>query len=780
MAEKKKKGILSQIKAASQDTPTMLTGPEPVQGGRTTQKIGALQNILGSRKTQTSGLSTSPKVRKAQLGAIFDNYIKAVNNYTAKYQAASKKLNKQKIYSTDARTGLSLRQKRKPNMLAPGEWATEQLQKLNKLEKHTFTGGTSKQGQKYPDITVSNKDMRHVTQHLARQLQILGKSKGIRLGGADKSVLERLSADVVLSDTGEVTRGGKLSGKDWHITSNIDDVNVPGLMIEDTNYGNILKGEEGGRAGEALHAEERSVTGSGEAYNRSQIPGNPKVPYKGVSMHLKPKEARKLKSDQASSLSSVKPGSAETVSGKIIVEGDQFNEYKPDKYKGKRISFKRPENTTFSKSILTAPISELGRALEAKQMEGQKPVQSGWQAGVDRLISGDPITSAVRDPETGYLVEADTRTEIEEAKYLSTEPGEKRDVEFRMSEGDIEDTNRRLKKTLLTQQIQEVKSTQGQAAADKFELSQLMEEQMDEMQNWKGGKTPGSVSGGGVWEMEGGYNEKGDYVYKGAQTKVNPPSPLEGFDKTRAANLPPGPWKSGYVLQTEGMHKPATWEGKADRIDLPDSQYSDLPDKPRKPSSLTDLPLFKWAADKFFSKKVKSGQTTLKQTPQSTLLTSKDPVPTYDQWETDWQEAPGRESHVKRKEGQPTVVSKKRQPSVSTSSSQVKPGADTTVGVTEWASGERKLESTSSESMEGRKLLYQDTKPNKRGVKVKIYEPIKTNTLRAVPYLGLGIDIIQGLRVMKDSKKSKKEFNLGSFIPAWAKKIAYGESIPRS
>ena len=714
----------------------MLTGPEPVQGGRSTQKVGALQNILGSRKTQTSGLSTSSKVRKAQLGAIFDNYIKAVNNYTAKYQAASKKLNKQKNYSTDARTGLSLRQKRKPNMLAPGEWATEQLQKLNKLEKHTFTGGTSKQGQKYPDITVSNKDMRHVTQHLARQLQILGKSKGIRLGGADKSVLERLSADVVLSDTGEVTRGGKLSGKDWHITSNIDDVNVPGLMIEDTNYGNILKGEEGGRAGEALHAEERSVTGSGEAYNRSQIPGNPKVPYKGVNMHLKPKEARKLKSDQASSLSSVKPGDAKMVKAGI-----------PVVHKGQKKFFK----TQVSQSILTAPISELGKSVGTKQVEGQKPVQSGWQAGVDRLISGDPITSAVRDPETGYLVEADTRTEIEEAKYLSTEPGEKRDVEFRMSEGDIDDTNRRLKKTLLTQQIQEVKSTQGQAAANQFELGYLMEEQMDEMQNWKGGKTPGSVSGGGVWEMEGGYNEKGDYVYKGAQTKVNPPSPLEGFDKTRAANLPPGPWKSGYVLQTEGMHKPATWEGKADRIDLPDSQYSDLPDKPRKPSSLTDLPLFKWAADKFFSKKVKSGQTTLKQTPQSTLLTSKDPVPTYDQWEKDWQEAPGRESHTKRKEGQPTVVSKKRQPKAddpNISGVQV----------------EKELTGTFEQRQ---KRLNPSMKP-------------KVIWTAGMPYLGLGVDIIQGLRVMKESKKSKKEFNLGAFIPAWAKKIAYGESIPRS
>jgi len=49
-----------------------------------------------------------------------------------------------------------------------------------------------------------------------------------------------------------------------------------------------------------------------------------------------------------------------------------------------------------------------------------------------------------------------------------------------------------------------------------------------------------------------------------------------------------------------------------------------------------------------------------------------------------------------------------------------------------------------------------------------------------MPYLGLGSDIIHGLKTMKESKKTGKKFGLGAFIPAWAKKIAFGESIPRS
>lgn len=49
-----------------------------------------------------------------------------------------------------------------------------------------------------------------------------------------------------------------------------------------------------------------------------------------------------------------------------------------------------------------------------------------------------------------------------------------------------------------------------------------------------------------------------------------------------------------------------------------------------------------------------------------------------------------------------------------------------------------------------------------------------------MPYLGLGSDIIHGLKTMKESKKTGKKFGVGAFIPAWAKKIAFGEGIPRS
>ncbi|BAQ85958.1 hypothetical protein [uncultured Mediterranean phage uvMED] len=760
-ASKPKKGILSGIKAATESQPTMLTGPEPVQGGRTTKKVGALQNILGSRKTQTSGLSKNSAIRSNQLGIIFDNYIKNINQYTGKYKKASKKLNQQNITTTNKRTGLSKRVTKKPNMLSPGEHATDLLQKLNKVEKHTFTNIVNYKGKKYPDITVSNKDMRFVTQHLARELQKHAKNKNIFLGGAEESVLERLSADVVLSDSGEVTRGGKLSGKDFHITSNIDDVNVPGLMIEDTNTGNLIRGEEGGRAGEALHAEERSVTGSGEAYNRSQIPGNPKVPYKGVNMHLNPKGARKLKSDPASSLSSVVPGDGKTVSGKMFVASDQFNEFKPDKHKGKRISFARPEQRTFSQSLLTMKVSDLKSLMDARNTESQPRVQSGWQSGVDRLISGDPMTVAELDHETGNLVEVDTKTEIEESKFLSTDTGEQPDTKmtFDVSQGDIEYTNRKMAKTLLTGKIQDIKSTQGVVKANEFELGYLVAEQMDEMQNWNEGRTSGKTSGGGVWEMDGGYDSEGKYVKKGADTKVNPPTPLESFDKRRAAKFPPGPWLSGYVFESEGMHEktkpvkyqPGPWK---DDYNFPVEDPPDLK-PPRKPGDAVSYVI--QGQEKVEARK--AGETNvprteikpLKETPQSTLLTSKDPVPNYDQWETDWQEAPGRESHIKRKEGQPTVVSKKRQPKAddpNISGVQV----------------EKELTGTFEQRQ---KRLNPSMKP-------------KVIWTAGMPYLGLGVDIIQGLRVMKESKKSKKEFNLGSFIPAWAKKIAYGESIPRS
>ena len=772
---KPKKGILSQIKSASESKPTALTAsagtnpsPSTVSGGRSNQKIGALQNILQSRSTSTSGLSKKPNVRKAQLGSIFDNFVQNIQNYSSKYQEVSKKLNTQKNYSTNARTGLTKRQKRNPNMVSPGTYATELLEKLNKVKSHTFEGGTGRDGRKYSGVTVSNKDMPQVTKHLAGKLKMLAKNKNIFLGEADKSVLERLSADVVLSDTGEVTRGGKLSGKQYQITSNIDDVNVPGLMIEDTNTGNLVQGQEGGRAGTALHAEEISISGAGEAYNRSQIPGNPKV---DSNRYLKPQEASKLKSSQASSLSSVTSGDEPRVNVKhrITVDG------KPKLWGGNvnTKSWGKYPTLSVPRALLTAPVSQLKELMDAKNIESQPSVKSGWQQQVDRLIEGDYKINVEENPETGFLVDKDTRTDIEESKFLSS--GD--DPKVEMYKGDMELENRIRKTTLLTADAENLRKTDP-AKADKMLLQGAMEDQMDDMQKWKEGRTSGKSSGGGVWEMPGGYDSEGNYVKQGAETKVNPPSPMESFIKTKQSQGRYGPWKAGYVFENFPMHKKVNVKGTVPKQNLSNLQ------PPRKPGDAVSYVIQGQElveARKAAETNVQPSEIKpLKKVQGSTLLTSSDPVPTYNQWEKDWQSEPKKITHTKRKEGQPTVVSKKRQPSVLTSSSQVNPGTDTTVGVTEWASGERKLESTSSESMEGRKLLYQDTEANKRGVKVKIYQPIKTNALRAFPYLGLGVDIIQGLSTWKQSKKSGKEFNLGSFIPAWAKKIAYGEGIPKS
>ena len=87
--------------------------------------------------------------------------------------------------------------------------------------------------------------------------------------------------------------------------------------------------------------------------------------------------------------------------------------------------------------------------------------------------------------------------------------------------------------------------------------------------------------------MDGGYDSEGKYVKKGAATKVNPPMPLEAFDKSRAAKFPPGPWLSGYVLESEGMHEktkpvkyqPGPWK---DDYNFPVEDPPDLK-PPRKP-----------------------------------------------------------------------------------------------------------------------------------------------------------------------------------------------------
>jgi hypothetical protein len=760
MAEKKpKKGILSGIKAATESKPTMLTGPEPVvkdSQGKTIvdarvpktmtrqmdeyeasrrPKIGALQNILGSRKTQTSGLSSNAKVRQAQLGAIFDNYLKNINQHTGKYKKASKQLNQQNITSTDSRTGLSKRVKKKPNMLSTGEYATDLLQKLNRLKEHTFTGGRSAEGRKYPDITVSNKDMRFVTQHLARELQKHAKNKNIFLGEADKSVLSRLSADVVLSDTGEVTRGGKLSGKDFHITSNIDDVNVPGLMIEDTNYGNILKGEEGGRAGEALHAEERSVTGSGEAYNRTQIPGNPRV---DSERHLKPDEVKKLQSSQASSLSSVKPGDEPRVNvGHRLLMKDKEGNVRKMIWKGTKkniAGWGSYPTISAPQSLLTMPVTAL------EDVGGPDIPKSGLPEQVKRMQSGDAVLPEVyRDPETGYLIEGDTKTEVDESKFLSLDKRE--DLDKPISQGDVLGINENKSKKLRKRALRGVQKLKGDEARLKMEQTLLTRDQMTDMQNWNEGRTPGGVSSGGVWEMDGGYDSEGKYVKKGAATKVNPPMPLEGFDKSRAAKFPPGPWLSGYVFESEGMHEktkpvkyqPGPWK---DDYNFPVEDPPDLK-PPRKPGDAVSYVI--QGQEKVEARKAAETNVPrkeIKPLKKTTKLTARYQLPLHDM------------NITQKVDPTPQQITE----SVNVKSS----------GIREWSQKE------GPGSKETKVLDWKDP----FGVNRKIF--------LGMPYLGLGVDVIQGLRVMKESKKSKKEFNLGAFIPAWAKKIAYGESIPRS
>ena len=111
--------------------------------------------------------------------------------------------------------------------------------------------------------------------------------------------------------------------------------------------------------------------------------------------------------------------------------------------------------------------------------------------------------------------------------------------------------------------------------------------------------------------------------------------------------------------------------------------------------------------------------------------------------------APPSVRHTTRKESQPTVESPKREAS--------------RVDVQGMEAGEK----NKGTFEERQRRLNLSVKP-------------KVIWTAGMPYLGLGSDIIHGLKTMKESKKTGKKFGLGSFIPSWAKKIAFGESIPRS
>lgn len=114
--------------------------------------------------------------------------------------------------------------------------------------------------------------------------------------------------------------------------------------------------------------------------------------------------------------------------------------------------------------------------------------------------------------------------------------------------------------------------------------------------------------------------------------------------------------------------------------------------------------------------------------------------------------APPSVRHTTRKEGQPTVESPMRE-----------------------NFGGSRLEVQGMEAGEKIKGTFEERQR-------RLNPSVKPKVIwtAGMPYLGLGSDIIHGLKTMKESKKTGKKFGLGAFIPAWAKKIAFGESIPRS
>ena len=926
MAEKKKKGILSQIKAASQDTPTILTGPEPVvkdSQGKTIvdarvpktmtrqmaeyeaskrPKIGALQNILKTRtssgpftgtisrftrdenpltggkgKKRTYNTAISPlksagqpergNILPAKLEGIVSNVLEDAKAYSKGYY----KLQKKTGVKQDPKTGLYSETKIKPSQPSPAEYVLENLQKLMLKDEHEFKGGINqKTGERYPNVVVKgNKQIQKIGNFIAQRLmsKSVREKHGIFASPEHKKTIAKLAGEVVMTEDGQIVRHRqvvhetgdreklkqvKLDGSSWTKATNIDDVNVADLMIEDTNYGNRIKGEEGGRAGQAEHFEEVKVSSMGDPHPRTQIPGNPKVPFKGVDMHLKPREARKLKAGEASSLSSVKPGDEPRVNvGHRILVKDKEGSVKKMIWRGTKKEIPgwgSYPTISAPKSLLTMPINAL------EDVGGPNKVVSGWDQQIERLQGGDAIVEASMDQETGLWVEKDTRTEIEESKYLSLDPQEKMDVadtEMK-SQGDIYWENKKKKDDEIKTQAEKIRKSKGEQAAREFLVSELSAESIRDAEEWdqRGeGRSMGKKSSGGVYEAEGGYKpltadqqkqlkeakirledpslqtirvvdkEQGMvrniqtgklemawstrletplevlkrtnprnvekeitklkksmqvYVRKGADTKYNPPSLTESLAKSQVHGAADNPFRNiqnmppmfENIGQEGGMSKPVPTH--SNQLSARISMHQEvIPIGTAEPAKGTDKPVrtdaekqADWVEEG--KKKVaqqKANQTAvarkeikpLKKTTNPTLLTSSSPMPGYHEWGENVGPEPERISHTQRKEGQPTVVSKKRKPKAddpNISGVQV----------------EKELTGTFEERQ---KRLNPSMKP-------------KVIWTAGMPYLGLGIDIIQGLRVMKDSKKSGKEFNLGSFIPAWAKKIAYGESIPRS
>lgn len=128
-------------------------------------------------------------------------------------------------------------------------------------------------------------------------------------------------------------------------------------------------------------------------------------------------------------------------------------------------------------SLLTMPVTAL------EDVGGPDIPKSGLPEQVKRMQSGDAVLPEVyRDPETGYLIEGDTKTEVDESKFLSLDKRE--DLDKPISQGDVLGINENKSKKLRKRALRGVQKLKGDEARLQMEKTLLTRDQMTDMQNW--------------------------------------------------------------------------------------------------------------------------------------------------------------------------------------------------------------------------------------------------------------------------------------------------------
>ena len=241
------------------------------------------------------------------------------------------------------------------------------------------------------------------------------------------------------------------------------------------------------------------------------------------------------------------------------------------------------------------------------------------------------------------------------------------------------------------------------------------------------------------------------YVKKGAETKYNPPSPMEGYNKTLLTGIAPDtPFKN---LQK-----------------MPPMFQIIGPEGP-KSMNLVNMSTPRSGIVKMHQEVKPDGKL---ETPEKII------VRTNSEKNADFVEDAKNQAKVKQ-DSKSNVPNQAKLDAISNRQKTLITGRPPNQKKIEILGSQKPNVSTGFKEGKTPSELRSWSEAEGPGSKdTKVIQWKGRKVFLGMPYLGLGSDIIHGLSTWKQSKKSGKEFNLGSFIPAWAKKIAYGEGIPKS